>query len=532
MKGKFAVFIFLLYLVLFDSIPLFSQGLKEIPIESSPIFDFVRIMENRLKNIYQVLFFEINFHELQEQDKEAMIELLSKGDYKTCVNPPKKLEDFCSFAKNLDNLSYFESNEFSDSLLIEMKKLIKSIASIKNGEFDRAYKFFNEISEESIKIFFRDLEFFLKETDINKIIDSKRFDIETKRAVLYRVVSDNLDLLNDRVRSYLRDYYDFLFAKSHFKKGSFSQAGKFFIDSSKNDLLKEIAIYNAVISYILDGNFTVASNLIPQLKKDDANMLAILISLFYNPRSIPMYSNLLSNPDFRFLFKHIVKYKMERDEDISFFKGIKMTDIEDDEELLFYFCLNAFLIDKHGSNQSSCKNYSWTVKEYSEFFKDISDSSLNRKDTLKIIEKYKLYHHFPYSKLYADYLFRNNNLEKAKNIYEEILRIERNLKSSYLMDIYLSLSKIFRLKKSYYSARKVIEEAIFKLDDKKDYLRLEQLKIFFEEGQFEEVLWRAKAYLNETENEEIKKELQKFIEMCYEQLNKLKKGRVNGTVFY
>lgn len=307
-----------------------------------------------------------------------------------------------------------------------------------------------------------------------------------------------------------------------FKKGNFSEAGKFFLNSSKKDDIKEIALYNAVYSFILDKNFKTASKLVPYLNSYDSKMFSLLLSVNNNAKNAFVYEDFVNDKDFWFLLKNIVRHKLEQDDSIGFLRDIKMNDIKGDEELLFYYCINLIINERHNFD-NRCKNYNWKVQEYLSFFNDISDNNINKKESVRTIEGYKLYNYFPFSKLYGDFYFRNNKFEKAKKIYEDIIREGKNLKSDDLMNVYLLLSKIYKFNKSYFTAKKVVEEAIDKLSDKRDILRLEQLKILEEEENWDELLWRANAYLNETENDEIKKELQKFIEMCYERVDKLNK---------
>ncbi|MCX7990432.1 MAG: hypothetical protein N2999_00140 [Proteobacteria bacterium] len=512
--------------VLFNTFEVYSQDIRKIPLESTPVFKLAKDMERRLIDLFPLLYLENKLDSLEEGQKERVISIIREKDLGMCFNlEDEVLNDFCRFYVSINLLGV--DSDFSDNLhdpfLLDLAKLAKAISLLKEGEFQKSEELFKDVTDKSAIIFFRDLSVFFQAKRIEDIAGLKNINLLAKKAVVFKILEKDTSLLNNILKPYIdEDLYNYFTAVNYFKSGNYVQAGEYFLHSAKEKEIKEVALYNAVYSFFLARNFKNAGALIPYLSSYDNKKFTLLLSLTNNKKDPFNYDEYVNDRDFWYLLRNLVRFQIEREGKITFLKNIKMTDIKQDEELLFFYCVNLLIIDRY-SLDSRCKNYKWNTQEYGLFFKDISDNVLNRRENIRIIENYRLFKYFPFSKYYGDYLFRNNNYEMAKNIYEEIIREERKLRSDFLVGIYSGLSKIYKTTGSSFTAKKILEEGINRLDDKKDILFIDFIKILIEEENYEEVIWRAKAYLNDTENEEIKKELQKFIEICYERLDKLKK---------
>ncbi len=521
---KRLIFSLLLMLTLFGPDKSWSQEIRKLPFEKTPVFHFALELEGRFIELFPLLYLENELEDLSYHQKERLLILLRDRDLGVCFNLDDDiLKDFCKFYISLSLLGVDSEDlsETKNSFLLELNKLAKAISSLKRGNLINSQRLFQEVSDKTIKIFFKELSIFFNTRDIESIVSSTKVNILTKKAIVFKIVNENSSLINEDLREFLEEpLYYYYVGSNYFKNGNFILAGEAFLKSAKNSDIRDVALYNGVYSFMLGKKFTNANKLVDYLNPQDRKKFLLLLSILNNKKEPFLYQDFSSDRDFWIMLRELIKYQIERGGSLGFLINLNPSDIKDDEELLFLYCI--YLLLERRRIDANCRGYKWTSQDYMSFFKDVSDNIINKKETLKILESYKLVRYFPFSKLYGDYLFSNNNLDRARIIYEEIIRGVKNISSDDLMSLYIRLSKIYRLRGSFFTSKKIIEEAMEKIQEKIDLLRLEQLKILEEEENWEELLWRSRAYLLETSDEKIKKELQKFIEMCYERLDKIK----------
>ncbi len=517
----------IIFALLLSSSYLYAFEIRDIPHQITPVYTYSLEKEKDFLELFPIIYLEENIHQLSDTSLDMLISLVREKNLGICFYVEDgELKEFCKFYVSLMILGIDSEDmlSFEDGILGQMGRIALSISSLKSGKTEEARKIFSEVKSREVITIFSDMKYFFDAESKDALKDWRRLSKPFLReAIAYKILSRDVNQLDEQIRAYLDDgLVSYLLARGHFRSGEYRKAADLFIKSAKNKDISEQALVYAAYSYLLDRRFSEAERIHHYLKKEEREKIHFILDLTYNRRGNINFIKYQDDENFVYTLKNLLRYFIDKGVKINLPAAISVQAISD-SELAFLICATKIMENPKGQTATACYNNSWKNKDEELFFRDLFDGNLERKESIRIIENLKLFNYYPFSRYYADFLLKTNNHDRAGKLYEKIIREEKHLGNEDLYVLYLNFSKTFRFKKSYFTAKKILEEAMHKVKGKDDQLRLEYLSILLEQGECEEILWRAEAYLPDTADDYIKKELQKIIEICYEKLGKIMK---------
>ncbi len=510
--------IFILFLIVSNSV--YAQQITKInslPYENTPLYEYVKAEEKKFLESFHLLYFEEIQQELSPEDSEKIYNLVRNNDFEVCFGSHGELKTFCSLYLTLFlmgtqsvDLELFFSYPSPASDLVFLGKAIQFAL---NGETDNTKRMFTLVKDDAIKVFFSgffDLFFSNEVVDLSVIplplYSQARIFLHFKDA---NVVLDKISDYKDLPPPIL-----FLIGEAAFYKGEFLKATNCFLMASESEKIRKISLENAFYSALNDNNYKIANNIIDKCHEDTKQRLKAMLSIKTNKHYVIKDSFFNDETFSRFFLQHI-KLDLQSGSNVAYAAKLNL-DIGS-EELLFLIALTKFIYGGYIDFFDYSSKVVWT----NTFFKD-SINAMQKRNFIgnpsikRLIEVYSLFNYYPFNFFYAN-IIKNKNKSFAKHLYENVIKSGKKVKKEDLLNSYLNLANIYKIEKKYYIAIKLLEEAlIFKQHEEK--ILMEMIRLYALKGDYEELKWRAERLFEQTNNPEHKKELQIFIDLCYEKL--------------
>jgi|GEM_PF-4304029 len=511
------VFIFLFAIFIFDlSYAQQITKVNSLPYEYSPLFEYSKHEEERFLKDFSLLYLEEVQADRSPEELEKLYNLIRNKDLSVCLNSADDLKNFCSLYLTLF-LMGTQSNDLEQFFsyptpVSDIAILGRAISFVLNGRLEDARKTIASVKDTSIKTYFSD--FFSVFSD--KVVAKTKPPITLSRqAKIYFQYKNNEEVL-DSVSDFneLPASLQFLLGERAFYKGDFANAAELFIKASNDERIRLISLENAFYSFLNANNDEMAMPIIDEIEGDTKLRLKAIRDLKRN-KAHRVMSDFFSNDIFTFFFLDHLKLDLKRGANVSY--ASKLSIQTDNEELLFLLSITKLIYNNH----RDFVDFSNTVFWKNALFRDAIGYLQARKGldshTIKsLIEGYSLFNYYPFNFFYAN-IIKNKNERLAQSLYEDVIKLHKKALKEDLLSAYLGLADIYKTRGKYYTAIKLLEEAL-KFKQNEEEILMEMLRIYALKEDYEELKWRAELLFKKTKNAEHKKELQIFLDLCYEKL--------------
>lgn len=526
MKTRLSIFL------LFTLLPIFSFGeeiypnIKDIRYEDTPLYDFFVDYERFFITTFPYFFFEIKMDELDENSKKLFYKSFTNQHF-FCKNSNEgnllNIHEFCLFFNKVFDNDYknLEELEFKDSLLSDLKYVFLAIQYGKKGLFEQLEKNLEQVKDLSLRIFYKDL---IRVVNNSEIKDSK---LNYLSCIYQYYRSENICIIDSN-----EDYegiLSFFKARNYFNERDYIKSAQLFMLSHNNLRLRDVSLENAIYSLFHAGEYNKALEIAKDANPIVKNKVGFLIS-FIKGDKLPLDNGFFSEKGFDTFILSMLKEKISKGINLNFLKDFKFE--SDSEEVNFYMCLVSIINKK---NIDECLKKRWNKNLYSSLIDLVSgwykkifnyDNLENKKEIEVFLEESGLKHYYPFNFLLAEIAFENNNFDKAQKIYEYFIRYPKYITVKELSEAYYKLGVIFKNKKSYYTALKLLEKNLFEsFNGIRDKSRVEYVKILMLKEKCDEVLIYVPIFIKDMKNDYLKNEMNETLNFCEAEKNKTVMGQ-------
>lgn len=522
--------ILLIFLIaLYPSLALSAKIAKTKPLQwdKTPLYEYFKFEEYRFLNAYPYLYLEEESDSLDYENLLKLGRLLTERDLEVCLERNPALTEFCKFYLSV-SLMGVESPDFEgfmekEGVLAELAKLGQSMFHAVSGDTGKARDINLTLKNDAVKIYFRKYMNILETPQIS----GKTGDVAYDYAVMFTAGRNRTETLESLLKyDDKRGHISFLIGGILFEKGNYGGAAEFYLKAAKNDAINSIAIENAVYSYFNAGDFKKSREHSENLSKAVRETVDTMIKLEKMQIS-KLPERFPDDEDSKTYLLNFVKESVQKGVNIGFLNGIERRDL--DEEMLFYICSAKLVYGGWKSYDPYCKNLEWKNSGYKIFWSGIENIGKtggipqNPEKISSVISAARLYNYHPFGYFYAALSYQSGDYGNAILFYERLLKHPQKLRREKLENIYFNLADIYKRRGSYYTALKFLEDGLDgSSPENEEIFHMEIVRTLFEKEDWEEVLWRAERLLEQGKNSAFKKELQLFLEICYERLGKTK----------
>lgn len=502
--------------------------LKEIPFEDTPIFECVKNEEKFYLQTFPNLYLELtDISDLNHL--ESVIRLVRDKDFSVCLNSSEDIKNFCSLYITLFLMGTESGDleQFYDlgSPISDIARVGRSISYAIKGNLVEAKESLKGLKNREVINYFKNYVSIF-DGHYTELLNKPQFT-SCDEAKLFNVANTDSDFLISLIKkANISGYINFLVGKKYFYDRDYSLAGHYFLNASKSLKIKNIAMENAFYAFLNANNLDMVDDIILGSDQSLSEKLNTIAKLKHNKiKTVP--EKFLKDEIFaHFLLEH-AKQNLKKGADISYLSGIESTDLN--EELAFIIAIAKLVYGKDKDLSNYVKRVDLKNKFFAEVaFQLVEPDTFFSEENSKIkhlIEAYNLFNYYPFNFIYAN-IIKNKNADLAKRLYEHVIRYHRNIRKKNLLKSYINLALIYKEEENYYTALKIIEDALnlSPHEEMRERLIMEMIRIYAKKGDFEELKWRSEAAINEIKNPEHKKELQIFINLCYEKLKSTKES--------
>lgn len=520
MKSKIAIFFMFFLLPISLSGEEIYPNIKDIKYESTPLHDFFNNYESFFLSTFSYLFFELKMDELDENSKRFFYK--NFVDEKTfCVSDFHEVSSivtsFCSFSIKVFNNDYHGLQLLDlDDELSDLRYIFLAIQYGKLGMLDRLEKAIEQVKEQSVIIFYKDLIRIITDEEIK---DNKLSYL----ACIYKYYKNGDICIMDSNEDH-QGILTFYKAKNYFYENEYTKSAQLFLIAYKNPKIRDISLENAIYSLFHAGNYEKALEIAKDANDLVRNKISFLISFIKGERLATKNGFLKEKGLDNFITK-VIKEKISKGDNLTYLKDFEFE--TDNEELNFYMFLTS-VINRKAIDENVKKN--WSKNVYNSIMslilkwnkKDLTYDNVSDKKEIEIfLEESGLNNYFPFNFLLAEIAFENNNFDKAQKIYEYFIRYPKNISARELSLTYYKLAMIFKNKKSYYTALKLLEKNLSEsFDSIRDKSRVEYLKILMLRDNCDEIIIYAPIFTKDMKNNRLKDEINEIFNFCNSEKNK------------
>lgn len=527
MKTKSSIFF------LFFLLPLFSFGedniyptIRDIKYEDTPLYDFFVNYEKVFINTYPFLFFEFKMDELEEDSRDLFYQnfVYKQTFCKNHIdNKSSLIDEFCLFFNKVSNNDYksLETFQFKDNILSELRYIFLSLQYGKDGFFDKFEEKIAQVKEKSLLIFYRDLFKVMENNEIND--DRLRY-----LSCIYNYYKNGNICVMDSEEDY-EGILSFFKAKNYFYEGDYIKSAQFFILSQKNPKIQSISLENAIYALFHAGEYVEALRMAKNANVSVRSKITFLVSFLEGVKLV--HTDVLFNErGFDTFILKAIKDRINKGASLSYLKNFIYQ--SENEDVNFYLCLVSVINMK---DIDKCIKKSWNKDFYNSFMSLISqwyqknfnyDNVENKKEIEDFIEKRGLKNYYPFNFLLAEIAFENDNFDKAQKIYEYFVRYPKHITGRELAESYYKLGVIFKNKKSYYTALKLLEKNLSEsFNGIRDKSRVEYVKILMLKDKCDEIIIYVPIFVKDMKNEHLKKEINEIFNFCVAEKNKVENSK-------
>lgn len=521
MKIKFTLFVVVFLLPLSSFGEDIYPNIKDIKYDDTPLYDFFIDYEKFFLNTFPYLYFELKMDELDENSKKLFYKSFANKQ-SICKNNIEIdsyiIDEFCLFFNKVFKNEYktLEEFEFKDNILSDLRYIFIALQYGKQGVFEQLEKEIEQVKEQSLIIFYKDLIRVIKN---NEIKDSRLSYL----SCIYKYYQNGNICIVDSNEDY-QGILSFFKAKNYFYEGDYLKSAQFFILSLKNPKIKDVSLENATYALFHAGEYDKTLEIAKGANALVRNKISFLIS-FLNGENLISKNDFFREKGFDTFILNTLKEKISKGANFAFLKDFKFE--SDNEDVNFYMCLVS-IINK--TNIDGCLKRSWNKNFYNSFMNLMSgwykknfiyDDIEDKKEIESFIEETGLKNYYPFNFLLAEIAFENNNFDKAQKIYEYFIRYPKYITGRELSEAYYKLAIIFKNRKSYYTALKLLEKNLSEsFNGIRDKSRVEYVKILMLREKCDEILIYVPIFIKDMKNEHLKKELNEIFSFCNAEKNK------------
>lgn len=502
--------------------------LKEISFEDTPIFKCVKNEEEFYLQTFPNLYVELT--DISDvNDLESIIRLVRDKDFSVCLDSSEDIKNFCSLYITLF-LMGTESGDLEQFYnlagpISDIARVGRSISYAINGNIEEAKESLKGVKDRDVINYFKNY-ISIFDGHYTELLHKTKFS-SCDEAKIFNIANTDFDFLMLLIRkANISGYINFLVGKKYFYDRDYLSAGQYFLNASKTSQIKNVAMENAFYAFLNTNNWDMVEDIILRSEASLSEKLTTIAKLKHNKiKTVP--EKFLKDEIFaHFLLEH-AKQSLKKGADISYLREIESTDLN--EELAFIIVIAKLVSGKEKEVSNYVKRVNWKNKFFAEVaFQLVEPNTFFSEENSKIkylIEAYNLFNYYPFNFIYAN-MIKDQNADFAKRLYEHVIRYHRNIRKKNLLMSHINLALIYKEEGNYYTALKIIEDALnlSPNEDVKERLIMEMIRIYAKKEDFGELKWRSEAAINEVKNPEYKKELQIFINLCYEKLKLTKES--------
>lgn len=489
----------------------------DVPLKDTPFLDFVNQEEDRYLSAFPFLLIELK-KDMSFEVLEKLLKLVKEKDFSVCLDAEDDIKTYCKlyFTLSLMGTDSSDLEQFLEPPFSEIATLGRMIYFLKNADYEGAKRVSGLISDRAIRTYFRAL-FDLVALKLEKG-DLDSLELLENQAKIFLLYSLGKEAVEDLlVKERLPATLYFIVGKTLFRKGDYKRAGDAFLYAANYKRFKETALKNAFYAYLNANDFASAREIVTYLG-EGGYVLEAMLTLSQKGR-VRIEGYFLKDQIFIDFLLAYAKNSLMHGRSIDFLS--KIEEPLPNEELMFLTAISKLIYQGKMEFSNYFEKNEWKEEVYLMALKEFQKGKIKHDSGEKLIRQYNLFKYYPFNYFYANAIKDSNDL-LAEKIYENIIKRGKNVPKDVLYECYVNLAEIFKKRGKYYTAIKVLEDAL-NLAKNEEEILMEIIRLYALKEDWEEVKWRAERLMEETKNTNYKKELQFFIDLCYEKLDKVGK---------
>lgn len=494
------------------------KKISPIPFGDTPLKEFIDDVEGQYLRAFPDIYLSYG-DELEPENTKKLYSLIVGKDLGVCLDAQGAIKDFCKLYITLFLLGT-ESNDLKlffslPSPISDFAYLGSALSLLRNQEYEEAEKMADLVHDKAVIIYFSSFFSLFKDEKDSEYVNFA----QPTMAKIQLLFQKNPDIVKPfENANHLPAFIYFLLGERAFYGNDYIKAGDYFMKASDEGKIRKVALENAFYAYINGNDLNRAKSVVKKLGNDVNKVILGVLAIIDNKK--PFISDeLFVDEIFGGFLKEKVKGELREGKDFSYLS--KINSVGGDEELLFLTALSKFVYQRPADFKAYIHRINWKNSHYKEFLmvlqkREIPEGTFQK----ELIEDYNLYNYYPFNFFYAN-IIKNKNRLFAEQLYENVIRHGKKATKKVLLKSYMGLASIYKSRKRYNTAIKVLEEAL-ELELDEEEIMMEIIRLIGLKEDYEELRWRAEKLYHETKNKEHKKELQIFIDLCYEKLGILK----------